>query len=199
MFDGIAQNLLKPASCLLTLHIVAMNIDIKSWQSLSQGFRSNNCKIQTFKLNLCFNLTDRDVQTILQGFWQSKWINTIDLSRNNLEDSEKIAEAISRLIVNQGEMRDMMKWSKNLRLSSNQLSVSDTVGLKKLDLSNNCLGSQFMVEVGQIIQFDQYLISIDLSSNNVCSNDISKRLIDSMSQNYKLREFNLKGNPCSTN
>ena len=199
MFDGIAQNLLKPASCLLTLHIVAMNIDIKSWQSLSQGFRSNNCKIQTFRLNLCFNLTDRDVQTILQGFWQSKWINTIDLSRNNLEDSEKIAEAISRLIVNQGEMRDMMKWSKNLRLSSNQLSVSDTVGLKKLDLSNNCLGSQFMVEVGQIIQFDQYLISIDLSSNNVCSNDISKRLIDSMSQNYKLREFNLKGNPCSTN
>lgn len=121
------------------------------------------------------------------------------MSRNNLEDSEKIAEAISRLIVNQSEMRDMMKWSKNLRLASNQLSVSDTVGLKKLDLSHNCLGARFIVEVGQIIQFDQYLVSIDLSSNNVCSNDISKRLIDSMSQNYKLRDFNLKGNPCSTN
>lgn len=31
LFDGISQNLQKPASCLLVLHIVAMNIDTKSW------------------------------------------------------------------------------------------------------------------------------------------------------------------------
>ena len=144
-FKGIAHNMINTSSCLRVLHIAALNIHTKSWINLSKAFKSPGCKIKDLKVNLCWNLTSEDIEIMLTGLWKNQWLNNLDLSHNMLEDDERIANAISRLIVNQGEMRDMMKFFKNLRLPSNTEKVSDSIGLKKLELSHNKFSSNFIL------------------------------------------------------
>ena len=112
-----------------------------------------------------------------------------------LEDDERTSNAISRLIVNQGEMRDMMKFFKNLRLPACSEEVSDSIGLKTLNLSHNKFSSNFILEVCQILQFDLYVKTIDLSHNLVKSKDFTDELIDAPSQNFKLVALKLDHNP----
>ena len=164
-FKGIAYNMFKTSSCLRVLHISALNIHTKSWMNLSKAFKSPGCKIQTFRVNCCWDLTTEDIQIMLSGLWKNQYLQTLDLSHNMLEDDEKTANAICRLIVNQGEMRDMMQFFKNLRLPANSEKVSDSVGLKTIELSYNKFSSNFILEVCQVLQFDQYIRTIDLCYN----------------------------------
>jgi Ran GTPase-activating protein (RanGAP) involved in mRNA processing and transport len=85
---------------------------------------------------------------------------------------------------------------KKSKLISNKIPFHD-FGLTKLILSKNFLGSFFMKQLIQSLNYDEYMRYIDISDNKIPQKSI-KDLINGLALNKNIVYFDIRTNPCHT-
>jgi hypothetical protein len=100
---------------------------------------------------------------------------------------------ISRIIARQTQRRDQVIWAYSLR-NERPLTNDYTKGLISINLSGNKLSDMSAEQISNALICDQYIRSINLSSNDFSSN-ACKKFIYMMRKNYTILMINLKYNP----
>ena len=156
---------------------------------LSKGICDNK-SLQGFCVRNCILPLDA-YEILLKGFLTHERIEFLDFSENNLSD--KYGNMISRIIARQTQRRDQVIWAYSLR-NERPLTNDYTKGLISINLSGNKLGDMSAEQISNALICDQYIRSINLSSNDFSSN-ACKKFIYMMRKNYTILMINLKYNP----
>ena len=182
------QKHLSQSKNILSLVVQSFKINQDIAKNLSKGI-SENKSLQYFSLN--FNVLTIDTyEIILKGLLTHEIIRCIDLSNNKLND--KYSPMISRIIQRQGQRRDQIIWSYQLR---NELPSDNNykIGLISINLHDNQLGKQSAEIIANTLSNDQYIRYIDLSKNYF-DNGACKLFVHMMRKNNTLLTVDLREN-----
>ena len=182
------QKQLSQSKNLLSLVLQSFKINQDIAKYLSKGIFENKT-LQYFSLN--FNVLPIETyETILKGLLTHEILRCIDLSNNKLND--KYTPMISRIIQRQGQRRDQIIWSYQLR---NELPTDNNykIGLISINLHGNQLGKQSAEIITNALSNDQYIRYIDLSKN-FFDNGACKLFVHMMRKNSTLLTVDLREN-----
>ena len=155
---------------------------------ISEGLKANT-SLSHFSINFC-DLTNETSDIILRGLLEHSKIEYIDFSNNFLDD--KTGYMISRVISRQTERRDQTLWKYGLR-NEKPSGFEYTKGLISIDLSDNYLSDSSAEAIGNAIQNDNYLRSLNLCNNQICLEGC-KKLIRSMRRNETILNLDIRHN-----
>jgi len=104
---------------------------------------------------------------------------------------EDVGELLAKIVVCHSESRDETYWKYGLR---DELPPYEAVlGIKKLDLSFNKLGKRTLNGIGTALKTDRYLLSLNLRSNQITSEQAFE-LLSCLSSNNSLFNLDLRDN-----
>lgn len=135
---------------------------------------------------------------LTDGLKENQSLTHLDLSYNNLKDS--ISDVFGRLLSQQAQNRDHVKWKRELRLMNvGSNSVSKNVpGLKELVLTHNKLGPYFLRSMMKALKEDNNLRVLDLRKNKFTSNVLTDthdyNFIKTMQLNEAITNVDLREN-----
>ena len=89
-------------------------------------------------------------------------IEDLSLAANGLID-EDCGELVAKIISMHCELRDEIIWKYALR--SEYPPPEKLTGIKKFDLSYNKLGEKSAIAIGKALKADNYLLALNLRSN----------------------------------
>ena len=150
------------AKYLITLKLRGIHLKMKSWKYLSNGL-SLNKSLKVFEITHTF-IPIESFARIVKPLYRSKSIEVINLSNNKLKDDYGFF--IKKIISYQSEKRDEIVWLNGLR-GEIPKGISYRSGLHTIILSNNSLTDKFLFQLCEILNHDLYMLSIDLSENNI--------------------------------
>ena len=203
--------LLNTTRNLRLLHLVGIKISQEGWDALGDGLK-NNKSLYKLSINRC-SLKPENLQALVPGLGRHEFIETIDLSANGIED--ECGALIVSIIKKQAERRDNDIWIKTLRKKAMKRNTGMKVprrkskireriqefnpfhgfGLTKIELRKNFLGTFFMRQLVQCLNYDEYMRYIDLRENKVTVKATAD-LISSLGLNKNIVNFDLRENPC---
>lgn len=189
LVKSIARNLSRSNS-LVELTIVGINLSVASAEQLNQGILKSP-KLSKLRLNFCL-LRKELVYALLPSFCSPTLVplTELNLAANGMTDHD-CADLFTKIITAHAESRDEVYWKYGLR---NELPpASQLVGIKKLDLSFNKLGSKALFNLSNVIRHDRYILAINLRANLI-DNDAASLLVDSISENKTLFCLDIRDN-----
>lgn len=164
------------AGKLKSLTIIDIKLSQPSWTVLANGLRESRT-LEALKLNMLH--IDRQALTVISDAMKiNSSVTKLDLSYNDISDSN--GDVLARIISNQTQNRDNLKWKNDLRRlqlppqgesSKNgqrkARTGGDVKGLKELYLVQNKLGAFFIKCMLDALKFDDYIRVIDLRKNRL--------------------------------
>ena len=169
---------------------MGIQIRTEGWESLSYGCHKAKSLKRLLLTNT--NVGDSNYFDILsQGLAQATSIEFIDLQYSNLRDRH--AKFIKRIIKEQYEMKEAMKFRYELRACS--AANAHAIGIKCINLSKNCFGKGFAITIAeQMITCDTYMRCMMLRHNKLSEQDI-QLLAKSIAQVQDYVSFDFRNNP----
>ena len=161
---------------LRSVAVVDLKLSQPSWTALAAGLQEART-LEELKLNMVH--MDRQALTaIADAMKVNSSVTKLDLSYNDISDSN--GDILARIISNQTQNRDNLKWKNDLRRlqlppqgesSKNGQRKARTggeiKGLKELYLVQNKLGAFFIKCMLDALKFDDYIRVIDLRKNRL--------------------------------
>ena len=135
---------------------------------------------------------------LTDGLKENQSLTHLDLSYNNLKDS--ISDVFGRLLSQQAQNRDHVKWKRELRLMNivGSNASKNVPGLKELVLTHNKLGPCFLRAMMKAIKEDNNLRVLDLRRNkfttNVLTDTQDYNFIKTMQLNEAITNIDLREN-----
>lgn len=118
-------------------------------------------------------------------------IETVEISNCGLTNN--FSASIKKIINGHAERRDEIVWVAGLRGEAPK-GKNDKQGLGELILSGNNFSDQFVFDLLPMLNYDQYLRSVDLSKNDIKISGI-KDLIGWLEHSRNVMNLDLRENP----
>ncbi|CDW74317.1 UNKNOWN [Stylonychia lemnae] len=173
---------------LITLHLCGFKFSKDAFSQFGKNLATAK-NLKRLQLNQT-NVASLGLQDLANAFILCTSIEFLDLQCNDLDDSH--AQIISKIIIQQFEMKDALKWKMGLRKNT-EVDIGK-LGLKHLNISRNLMTSKSAIILSQALKNDQYIRAICLRKNKIGEEGI-KEFISLQKQNAKLVQIDLSNNP----
>ena len=191
MFTGIMNLLEHPETNLRKIHLVNLNVSLKSWQKLAKGIENSKI-LKKLKFNrINFEKDQQQLEILIDAIQQNYSIESIDLSCNNLSDT--YGSLVAKFIQSQIEMREEYKWRGSLRIGRKPSMDIINHGLKEFIVHHNNLGRNFLKSLSDRLKEDDYLRFLDLRYNKI-GLDLVMKFLKRMNTNRYIVGIDMRGN-----